>query len=66
MMYTRALYLLRNIAFVLFWGTRHQCIPVRLTGLKLVVFLARQELKKYCMHPHVLTLDNMVILCYIV
>jgi hypothetical protein len=31
---------------------------MRLTEHKLVVAMARQDLKKYCMHPHVLTLDN--------
>ena len=49
---------LRNIAFVLFWGTRHQCILMRLTEHKPVIAMERQDLKKYCMRPHVLTLDN--------
>jgi hypothetical protein len=31
---------------------------VRLTEDKPVVAMARQDLKKYCIHPHVLTLDN--------
>jgi hypothetical protein len=31
---------------------------MRLTEHKPVVAMARQDLKKYCMHPHVLTLDN--------
>jgi hypothetical protein len=31
---------------------------MRLTEHKPVVALARQDLKKYCMRPHVLTLDN--------
>jgi hypothetical protein len=31
---------------------------MRLTEYKPVVVVARQDLKKYCMHPHVLTLDN--------
>jgi hypothetical protein len=56
-MYTSAL-LLRNIAFLLFWGIRCQCILMRLTEHKPVVAMARQDLKKYCMCPHVLTLDN--------
>jgi hypothetical protein len=53
-MYTSALLLLHNIAFVLFWGTKHQCILMRLTELKPI----KQDLKKYCMHPHVVTFDN--------
>jgi hypothetical protein len=57
-MYTSASELLRNIAFVLFWGTRRQCILMRLTEHKPVVAMAWQYLKKYCMHPHVLTFDN--------
>jgi hypothetical protein len=31
---------------------------MRLTEHKLVVAMARQDLKKYCMHPHVLTINN--------
>jgi hypothetical protein len=31
---------------------------MRLTEHKPVVIMARQDLKKYCMHPHVLKLDN--------
>ncbi len=57
-MYTSASWLLCNIALVLFWGTRGQCILMRLTEHKSVVAMARQDLKKYCMRPHVLTLDN--------
>ncbi len=57
-MYT-TLYLLPNIAFHLFFGGgRRQCILMRLTEHKPVVAMARQDLKKYCMRPHVLTLDN--------
>ncbi len=39
---------------------------MRLTEHKPVVAMARQDLKKYCMCPHVLTLDNIgdpVLLC---
>jgi hypothetical protein len=57
-MYTSASWLLRNVAFVLFWGTRRQCILMRLTEHKPVVAMVRQDLKKYCMRLHVLTLDN--------
>jgi hypothetical protein len=31
---------------------------VRLTEQKLVAIMARQDLKKYCMHPHVSTISN--------
>ncbi len=57
-MYTSALYLLRNIACVLFLGTMGQCILLRLTEHKPVVAMAMQDLKKYWMRPHVLTLEN--------
>jgi hypothetical protein len=50
--------LLPDIAFHLFWWTGHQCILMRLTEHKPVVAMARQDLKKFCMRPHVLTLNN--------
>ncbi len=40
------------------WGTGCQCILVRLTEQKLVVTMAEQDLKKYCMRPHVTTMDH--------
>ncbi len=47
-----------SVTLLFSWGTGCQCILMRLTEQKLMVTMAKQDLKKCWMCPHVSTMDN--------